>query len=83
MPEIRDSLFARADGKPLCHRAMPRPANWGKMNHILVALLLAAPQFGKHSRIDWLLRIDETLRTKGIAHSAVLSDRVNARSQVL
>jgi hypothetical protein len=53
------------------------------MNHILVALLLAASQFGKHSRIDWLLRIDETLRTKGIAHSAVLSDRVNARSQVL
>jgi len=29
------------------------------------------------------LRIDETLQTEGIAHSAGLSDRVRARSQVL
>ena len=72
MPEIGDSLLARADGKPLCHRAIPEARKLGEDEPHPVALFLAASQFSKYSRIDRLLRIDETLQTEGIAHSADL-----------
>src|SRR5450759_645443 len=73
VPEIGRGLVARANRKPLRHRAMPEAGKLRKNEPHPVTLLLAPAQFGKDARINRRLRLNETLEIGSISHGAGLA----------
>jgi hypothetical protein len=61
MAKIGDGFFPRGDREAMGHRAMSKSGKLREDEPHPVALLLTATQFGNDSRVDRLLRIEETL----------------------